>query len=81
MAVKQGYRSRYKKCPYWRGTDDQRQTIRCEGIGEASSLELVYTGVGCKAARIKQERLYCESVSGCRYCEVYRMIEANKYDE
>ena len=64
----------YAKCPFFR-TDDGRNTITCEGIGDACSFSLRFTK---KSDYEKQMEVFC--MQKYENCEVYRMIES-QYEE
>jgi hypothetical protein len=52
--------------------------IRCEGLGDAAYTEWGFGND--EKARRTQLRVFCMSLSGCRSCEVYRMLLETKYD-
>ena len=68
--------SRYRsvKCPFFR--DMPENTIKCEGLGDARSVQLNY---GCRADKRRQLEIFCERC--WEKCEIARMIRAEKYDE
>ena len=72
------YRDKVMKCPYYRGEDAARHVIRCEGVGDALYLEWGFGNQ--EELRRLQLRIYCGSIQTCRMCEVYRMIQENKYE-
>ena len=64
----------YAKCPFFR-TDDGRNTITCEGIGDACAFSLRFTK---KRDFETQMQVFC--MQKYENCEVYRMIES-QYEE
>lgn len=79
MPSNQSQRAKLVKCPYFRKEDGQRSCIRCEGVGDALYTELNFGGRN--KARLRQMSVFCQSVSNCKKCEIYRMIEESKYSD
>lgn len=72
------HRDKAIRCPFYRGEDPSRHVIRCEGLGDAAYTEWGFGND--EKARRTQLRVFCMSLSGCRSCEVYRMLQETKYD-
>jgi hypothetical protein len=68
--------SRYKtiKCPFFR--DLPEGAIKCEGVGDAESVQLNY---GCRKDKRTQLEVFCERK--WENCEIARLILATKYDD
>ena len=79
MPSNQSPRAKIIKCPYFRKEDPQRSCIRCEGVGDAAYTELNFGGR--EKARRRQMTIFCQSIENCQKCEVYHMIQENKYDD
>ena len=59
-----------KRCPYFKGESRREHRITCEGVGDATSLQLIFANR--ERQRKLQIRVFCE---GCyEKCEVYRML-------
>lgn len=60
-------------CPFYKG--DENRKIICEGIVDRSTISLSF---GSKTDFDIQVNSFC--CARYRYCEVYRMLMASKYD-
>ncbi len=72
---------KYVKCPYYRENLSKEQRslghLRCEGVSKDNCIHLVF---GCKAREREYMENYCNSLSGCKQCLIYRALSTKYAD-
>jgi hypothetical protein len=64
------WNARFVKCPFYRFDNENR--IVCEGLAEKNTINLVYESQADKKDYMRRR---CNSIEGCRFCLIYRMLD------